>query len=401
MTTFLLLRGRAADIYPHNLIPEIRESSNTIKIHTSYTGQIVASATLNRGERRNKDSRAEVDYLNGVGELTWMPQHNIAVFLKYRHFDHDVDNPDTVSITGTGLGNTYTYAVRPSLSTERDVISTALRYRPVNNLTLRAEYSWEEIDRKNSDKWNLPGKTNKNTFTLSATTRPLKRLNLKAFYTHKEIDNPAYNYEPDISNQAKLTATWNTTPELTFFGTYSLTRDRRGDLGNQLSEGERSADRDMIMGNMTYMILKDLSFTAGYAYFRNEVKQDIKYRQLVGGALGTALNDRGVPYKDTIDNFYIALSYIKNRFNLNGHVSYTISEGKFSPNITEALQPASIALFSKLKVYETETSIWGEYEVTKGWWVGLRYEYNNFDDKIDSSYDSRVHMTFLTISKRW
>jgi predicted porin len=389
--------GRAEDTYPHNLIPEIRESSNTIKIHTSYTGQIVASATLNKGERKNEYSDAKVDYLNAVGELTWMPQHNIAVFLKYRHFDHDIDNPDTVSISGLTdpLNHTYTYAVRPSLSTERDVLSTTLRYRPMNNLTLRAEYSWEEIDRENSDEWNLPDKTNKNTFMLSATAKPLKKLNLKAMYTYKEIDDPAYNYEPDTSNQLRLTATWNTTPELTLFGTYRLAREK----GNN----ERSADRDMIMGNVTYMILKDLSLTTGYAYFRNKVKQDIRYTEMAMGPppVISSIEDRGVPYKDTANNFYIALGYIKERFNLNGHIGYTISEGEFSPNSTEALQPDSIASFSELKVYETEVSIWGEYEVAKSWWAGLRYEYNDFDDRIDDSYDGKAHMTFITISKRW
>ncbi len=390
--------GRAEDTYPHSLIPEIKESSNTIKLHTSYTGQIVASVTLNKGERKNEYSDTSVDYLNAVGELTWMPQHNIALFLKYRHFDHDVDNPDIVTISGSNPINTYTYTVVPSLSSERDVVSTTLRYRPMNNLTLRAEYSWEEIERENSDGWNLPDKTNKNILTLSTTTRPLKRLNLKAIYTHKEIDSPAYNYEPDVSNEFRLTATWNTTPELTLFGTYRLAREK----GNN----ERSADRDMVMGNVTYMLLKDLSLTAGYGYFRNKVEQDIRYNQLVGGTLGNPIEDRGVSYKDTANSFYIALGYIKDRFNLNGQISYTTSQGEFSPNNEAALlddtgNPASIASFSKLKVYETEVSIWGEYEVAKGWWAGLRYEYNDFDDRIDDSYDGRVHITFLTVSKKW
>ena len=38
--------SRTAGDYFHNLIPELKSSTNTLKLHTSYTGGLVASATL-------------------------------------------------------------------------------------------------------------------------------------------------------------------------------------------------------------------------------------------------------------------------------------------------------------------------------------------------------------------
>ena len=43
---------RPADIYPHNVVPETESSGNTLKMHTSYTGGIVAAATTQQPDRK-------------------------------------------------------------------------------------------------------------------------------------------------------------------------------------------------------------------------------------------------------------------------------------------------------------------------------------------------------------
>ena len=90
---------RQPGIYPHNQTSDLKGSSDTFKIHTSYTGRIVASATLSRIDRENTDSNATADYFTGSGEVTWMPVQKWTAFLKYRYRDRDVDNPDKVTIT--------------------------------------------------------------------------------------------------------------------------------------------------------------------------------------------------------------------------------------------------------------------------------------------------------------
>jgi hypothetical protein len=44
--------GREAGVYLHNFVPELKSSTNTLKLHTNYTGQIVAAATLQRRTRK-------------------------------------------------------------------------------------------------------------------------------------------------------------------------------------------------------------------------------------------------------------------------------------------------------------------------------------------------------------
>ncbi len=64
----------------HNLIPELKSSTNTLKLHTSYTGGLVASATLSQTDKENRDSGAKADYLFAAGDVTWMPMTAADLF---------------------------------------------------------------------------------------------------------------------------------------------------------------------------------------------------------------------------------------------------------------------------------------------------------------------------------
>jgi hypothetical protein len=176
--------GRALDTYPHNLVPDLESSSDTVKIHTSHTGRIVAAGTYTTGEKENRDSNARTDYWNGAGDLTITPVKNLAIFFKYRHYDLTAENPDTVTITGLVPANTYTYNVRDSISSRKDIMSGTIRYRATDRLTVKGEYSVEKIERNVGPAGNLPApptnapadwevapETNKSTAKLSATYR--------------------------------------------------------------------------------------------------------------------------------------------------------------------------------------------------------------------------------------
>ncbi|MBU1711424.1 MAG: hypothetical protein KKE17_15605, partial [Proteobacteria bacterium] len=76
---------RPADTYPHDVIPETESSLNSVKLHTSYTGGFVASASLSHGNQKNNYSGAQSDTLHGAMDLIWIPAPDLNLFLKYRH----------------------------------------------------------------------------------------------------------------------------------------------------------------------------------------------------------------------------------------------------------------------------------------------------------------------------
>ena len=395
---------RAAGVYPHNLISELKSSSNTLKLHTSYTGKLVASATFSKIDKENRDSGAKADYFIGSGAVTWMPLTKLTFLLKYRHKETDIDNPDTSSITNRTTLTTYTYSVKNSISSVTDRVSATARYRPFSGLTLRGEYSYEHIDREANDGWEIPETTVKNIMSLSADVRIARNLKLKAKYTHKDINSPANNTEPDRSDEGKVSVSWIPVPRLSTLVSYSLAREKRADLhfiDTDLAD-ERYVKRDMLLGSATLLIFKDLSVTASYAYMHNRIQQDIEYHD----AGGTPFIDSYVPYKDTAHNYALDLNYIpKNNITLAAGVSHTISKGAFYPDDPNITQPVSVASFSELKIKETTYSASGEYKFKHGFATGIQYRHSVFDDVLDNRYDDvkdgRAQIILLTLSKKW
>lgn len=390
----------------HNLIPELKSSTNTLKLHTSYTGGLVASATLSKTDTENLDSGAKADYLFVAGDITWMPMTALTFFLKYRHQERDVDNPDTVTVQDLTFPFTkYQYPVKTPISSISDAVSGTVRYRPLKGVMLKADYTYEDIRRNDVEDWfTIPDSTQRQKFSLTGDVRIMANLKLKAKYIHQDINNPATNIEPDHSDEGLLTLSWMPLPRLNTFVSYDIKKEKRDSLAfvtntdNVIYADNRKVKDDRLIGTISYALLINLSVTASYAYIHDNVRQDIRLN-----ATDQNFWDNLVPYKTTARNFSFDLSYSPKSFiSLNGGISHTISQGTF---YTSAPALDSIASFSELKIRETTYSASAEYRFKGGVSAGINYRYTTFNDLIDNIYDGvndgRVSIVLLTISKKW
>lgn len=399
-----LLRETGA--FPHNLLPEIKGSSNTIKLHTSYTGGLVASATLSKIEKENKDSGAKSDYFIGSGEVMWMPMTRLTFFLKYRHRERDMDIPSSASIVDiSNPANSYTYLLKEAISSTSDSLSGIVRYRPVKGLTLRVEYTFENLRRNSADLWGLPSSTERGNLNISADMRLHRTLNIRARYTHKETDNPAYNYEPERADEGRISITWTPLQRVNIFLGYMISKEKRDDIyfKNTNSQGERDVKKDRLTGNLTFLIMNNLSLTTSCSYIHNRTTQDITLLTLPSF---TPEKDSMVPYKDLARNYGIDINYEpQNNITLSGGVSHTISRGIFYPSISALTDNESVSNLSELKIRETVYSINGEYRLKRGFSVGLKYRYTSTRDIIDNPNDDisdgKAHIILLTLTKKW
>lgn len=396
---------RPAGTFPHNLVPELKGSSNTLKIHTSYTGSLVAAATFTKMDRENKDSGAKADYFIGAGEVTWMPMPRLTFFVKYRHQERDMDNPDTVTVRN--LSNDVivgTYPVRNSISSVSDSVSGTVRYRPLKGVLLKADYAYEEVRRNDVEDWvGIPHSTQRHKLSLSGDVRIMSGLKLKAKYTRKDINNPATNTEPDTSDEGLITLSWTPFSGLNTYLSYGTKEEKRealrfvaGDPPVVYTADDRKVKNDRLVGTVSYVLPGNLSVTASYAYMHNKVQQDIMQKP---PPPAFPVTDFFVPYKTTARNYLFDVNYSPKSFiSLNGGISHTVSQGAFYP-------ADSIASFSELKTRETIYSASGEYRFKNGFSAGIQYRYSTFKDVLDNIYDDvndgRSSIILLTISKKW
>ncbi|MEJ2695023.1 MAG: hypothetical protein P8013_00080 [Candidatus Sulfobium sp.] len=405
---------RPGGLYPHNQFSELKGSSNTVRIHTSYTGALVASATFSKIDRENRDSGAKQDYFIGAGEVTWTAATNLAIFVKYRHKENDEDTPSFVTITDVSdPSNFTTYEVEPAISSITDNVSGSARYRAFPGGTFWAEYSYNRIRREHADAWDLPESTERHIASLSTALRIVRNLNLKAKYTYMAYSSPAYNIEPDHSNQGRLSVSWIPLPQINALVSYDLAKEKRHDLEVDVptyyldgTPQNRDVTRDKVLGVVTFLLSRNLSLSTSYAYIHNKVEQDIVYH-LADFALGVpAVLDRGVPYADFARSYSANFNYTPHRrLSLNSGIAYTISEGRFTPSSADLLQPESIASFSDIKVRETVASFSGSYDLKSGFALNLDYKYTYFDDVYDNPFDDiedgRAHIVLISLSKNF
>ncbi|MDP2166764.1 MAG: MtrB/PioB family outer membrane beta-barrel protein [Thermodesulfovibrionales bacterium] len=401
---------RAAGNYPHNLVPDLKGSLTTIKLHTSYTGKLVASTSLSWAGRENSSSGAKADYFAGEGEIVWMPLTRLTVFFKYGHKDTDAENPSVLPANYMGFGS-YTSpiaGVRNSISSKTDAVSGIIRYRVSKGLTLKAKYSYDRQEREHAEEWFMDEVTRRSTVSLSADARPAKGLKLGAKYEHQEIDRPAYNSQPNRADSGLVSASWAPVKAATAFLSYNVKKEERGDIryaGMQpaTQAKDRDATMDRFMGSLVFFLPGNVSLTTSYSYLHSEVEQDLIYNDFSGADQ----LDSAAKYKDSAQNYTVNLNYAPTkRLDLAGGVSHTRGRATFSPNVSDALQPIDIGSLSALSMRETGYTLSGGYAFMHDWKAGLNYKYNKYEDLIDNPYNPEdsegvAQVVFLTVSRQW
>lgn len=398
-------------LVPHNLTPDLKSASDTVKIHTSYSGRLVMAGAYTNGDKKNEDSGAKVNFWNAAGDVTYMPVTSVILAVKYRHYNSDSTNPDAVNnVTPTG---TTVVNVRDSISSSRDVVTGTIRYRATDRLTLKGEYVGDTTDRErgtlntllpappaNAEAfWDVPERTSKGTAKLGLTYRVMNRVMLRADYSRTSVDNPAYDTDPDKSQSARASLTWMPTPRFNTLLSYSAVRESRDLLGAPLGGGSREAARDQGLASFTVLVGNRSSITISYAYFKNKVDQTVTLQD----GTGAFALEPGVPYADIAHVGSIALDVAPvDRVNLTASASRSYSRGNFTlDGAGSVTNVAGIAGLSSLKVIDSAYAAGIEMQHSKYVGSELRYQYRKYDDQIDDTQDGSVKTVLATLSMKW
>lgn len=391
-------------IYPHNAIPEIESRGNEIRIHTSYTGQIVASATLSNAETENNYSSAEAESWRGAFDLQWMPDPVISMFFKFRHLTTDKDYPAKTTLKG--VSRTLSYEVRPPLSTRRDIFSLAARYRPLGKLTLNGKYEFENRERDDADEWVVvPEDSDIHRIKLTARARLMSTLKLKGVYEYKHYDNPSYNAEPDDYNKIRLNASFDPASWITADLDYRLILTQRDGLlylndTRLIEDGERDGRTDYVLGSLSFILSADTSLTASYGYNRWKIEQDLAYSRWdpAGGVDEIPYYDRGTPYTDDAHILALTLATkLREDLRLRAGVSYTVTESEYLPD------PSYLTVFTSRETTETIVSAEIAKQFMGNWEVGLKLKAGFYKDEYSGDvYDEEsdeLYLSMLTLTR--
>lgn len=397
---------------PHNLVPDLTSFSDTVKLHSSLNGRFVVSATYTEGKKKNEDSDAKANFRNSAGDVVITPVSGLVLFLKYRHYELSLNNPDTVSTSGIAS----TYAVRDSISSKKDIITGFVRYRLTERVTVKGEYAIETTERNawygdsitplqlapvqtgtEPNYWDAAHRTTKTTEKLGISYRVMSRLSVRADYTAVQITNPAYAADPDRVNSAKAAATWTPVKWVIALASYGGVREKRDALAAPLAGGSRKTSRDQGLGSLTFLVGKRSSVTASALYFQNKTKETLTYHD----ATGLPLLEDGVPYADKAQVYSVTVTHaLSDNVKLIAEGSKSYSRGDFRNN-GSVVNTTGIDFFSDMRIVEDIYTASLETQHSKSMSSELRYQQRHYDDKIDNTQDGRVNIIAATVAVKW
>jgi hypothetical protein len=381
---------------PHNLTPDLTSSSDTVKLHTSYTGRVTAAATYSDGDKKNQDSNARADFRNAAGDLTLTPAAGLVFVVKYRHYGLSPNTPDATTIPGTGTAT----SVEDAISSKRDVLSGLVRYRLTDRLTARGEYAFETTDRSAglwSDEWDVARRTTKTTEKLVFTYRAMRRLSLKADVSAAQVANPAYADDPDRVHSGKATVTWTPGPSIVALASYGSTREKRDDLSAPLSGGSRSSGREQALASLTLPAGSRSTVTASWFSYNQKTVQTLTFTD----SEGLFLPEEGVPYGDKADIFSLSGTHaLSEALTAIADASRSFSRGSFRTSGTVS-GTEGLDILTDLRVVEDILTAGLELQLGKQASCEVRLQHRRYDDRIDDAEDGRMNAALASLYVKW
>ena len=402
----------------HNLISELEGSSDTFRIHTSYTGMLYAMGTLSKISRTNETSGAQADYFFGNAEMRIIPVTPVMLVARYKHEELSENNASAADFLDALYSQFHleqpsfvANSIRPPISSVTDTVTGVARYRVMHNLTAGGEVSWSNERRENYQFWLdgfLPASTRHSETGFNVDYLPVNDLKLRAAYRHEWYGSPAYNYQPDKSDAGTLSATWTFPDGIVAFASYELDHETRGNLliidyetSGVTGAANRDVRRDKFTGDVALPVMRNITLDASYAYWRSKVRQDLIYTTAGGFSL-----DPQVPYTDISHNYTVSVNYrpVK-RLDLTAAVNRFSAGGDFSSGSQFDASGIPLSAFSTLDIKETVYSLKTRWTVREKMEVGLSYFYSDFDSAFNSLNPEYVsghaHTFFASLTKKW
>ncbi len=394
---------RPADVYPHNIYPDINGHSNSLRIHTSYTGQIVASYSVSGGVLRNEYSGVKRKTFHSSATFQYMPFHGIAMFLRMNYLKLKESNTDFTVLRG--LSNQITYDVRKSIDIEKKTLHFQTRIRPIKKLSLIPSYSIEFKKRTDTDEWILSdGNTTRQSYELKILSKPLKALSIRAAYRHSHTRNPLYNFLPEDRDRIKLYLSYLPMPLLQLTASYTFSHDKRGnvryydDLTETFYEGEdRKGTHHFFLITASSSPLTDLQVTASVGYYRIKETSTLAFKQFNGVTFIQPYMENSVPYKDRAIIYMLNIfKQINKRWDMAVDFSATYSKGSFRTS-TDKL--SGIGDYSKINNRDSTIKFTSRYKFLKDTSIGLELLYESYSDRINSDLNGRLYRGLIRLTK--
>jgi hypothetical protein len=417
--------GLAAGVQAHDVTPDSRVTSHTIKLYSDLSGGLVGSAAYTLTQREDTAPHGDTvpvsrpsDTLQSVaGDLSYSPFKELSMALKYRRTQINRESPATINspfslIPPTpALVNTATQGVllvRPSSNTVNDTLVFSTVLRPMPKTVYLLEYRAELESRDNLTNPQALGNPasllsdSRRTHTGKAgfTWKPYNGIKFNATYSYATSDNPAYpsSFSERHDGQALLSYTVNGKWGMTasYLGRVERTENSAATSTAQFIL-PRESRSNSANASFWFSPQERLTLTASYSFLQSDMDQTMLFTTTVAPA---ATNYRSTAHVYGIDAVYAATK----EMDLSLSFQQVFSDARFDvQNVvdsTSTLSTAGITDLTRLATTETGLAARADWRISRHFGCSLGYSFRLYDSGVPQ-FDGSVHETMLALTARW
>jgi len=404
---YLASSVRPAGDYVHNALPALTTSKNSLRLHTSQTGKIIATATVSDITRTNETSDAygiEAKRQLGHTDLLWTPLANLALGTKYRRQESSGSGPSSIASPWNGA----TLPVKAGVEGETEVYTAFVRYSPLRSVTLKGQYSvaHQERDLNSARDWHLAEARDVKTLETGLAWRPLRQARLRLNYRLNDADlkrgavPEVFSTDPERSHQVNADASYSPQAATTILVAAMLKDDAADDLSalyhnfaianpdlafvpvsaNGVEAKGYDAFWQRYLASITHACTEQVSVTGSYVYSAMATERGISAME------GVAIVDTGYGNTQQYHSFSLSAAWqATERVSLAPAIDYTIANGDYSLTDATLNQWLPLGEMARTDIKELGLRLEGAYDLGQGWKAGVVMRYV---DLIDKSFDN-------------
>lgn len=372
-------------ISAHNTYPDARAWEHRVRLSTTQTGQVTASAGLHVGRVTNEDTDVARNYYRGDADLGWAPFTWVQGALRFRrvHKADDLGSSDAEALRETaGLPVEY--------ELEENRYSAMVSLRPFSRFTLRGDAIRTERVRTQADGFGLPADSRKTEWKAGAHYRPVRGVALRGSYGILRTDDE--QGLPTAPTEARTWQAWASVQPwwfLSFNGSWLDVRAENEDF-------DRDEERSVAQASLVVTPVAAFSLGGFVARFRNEVKAPVD--ATAGGV--TLRVDSSAPYEAVGTQYGVFADWEPvERLALRTQLALLKATGSFE---TSSAAFGDLGEYSDFDARQWDLSLDLGYEWASGWGVASRFVRSAYrQDGASPEDDEDVTEGRLILSKRW
>ncbi len=385
--------SRTAGTYSHNLQPELTSSGHTFRLHTTYTGRIVGTATFTSIKQENTFSDVTRDILYMSTGIRYLPLHWLTFTLQGIYQKTTEDTPSTVTVSR------YTYNVRHAPETEISILKAKARIRPAKRVVLLLGYKIKNKNLSTTTDWPLLKEDGQyQQWTLKILSPIYNALQVRLRYTHDD-NEPVYNSEPNRADSVYVFGETLLQGPINPVFYYHWKNAKRDNLSyyNGVSQSQidvTGARRGTYhqAGVIVPLTIKNVTISPSVSYSKHQIKGPLVF----------------LDYSRRVDIIYDSQKYkeealtygVTCQASLNDLLSsfisfyYTIGQGK--AELAQGVSNMEDFLRHSYRITELQAEV--SLKTLKGIEIKPSFKYIHFDDKTELLTGGDTYQAMLLLS---